>query len=302
MENNCERNGNNMDVSESVIHDMYPGIFDILLIDRTTSTKKKNRNIIWANDNYLRFGSKAYAPSAEIKVELITGYMNNLIMPRALKNSRLQKERTKTNAEVFTPIWVVKKQNDEIDQKLLNQELEKYVKTTWIEIACGEAPYMVTRYDMESGEPIAINDRVGFVDRKLARINREVSDKVEWDYLVEHAYKASYGFEWNGDSLLLARENLLYSYRDYYFEKWKVEPQYKSFEEIARIISYNIFQMDGLKYQVPLTERREEVFDNEISLFDEDIPESYWTIKVGKRVKIMDWNTNNFEYFDKGLT
>jgi hypothetical protein len=70
---------------------------------------------------------------------------------------------------------------------------------------------MATRYDMGTGEIIPLAERVGFIDRKLSRINAEVTDKAEWQRLVELAYKASYGFEWNGDSLLLARENLLYT-------------------------------------------------------------------------------------------
>ena len=116
---------------------------------------------------------------------------------------------------------------------------------------------MATRYDMETGKVVSLEDRVGFVDRKLARINREITDKAEWQRLVELAYKSSYGFEWSGDSLLIARENLLYTYRDYYFDKWHEEPLYGLFEEIAKIISYNVFQMDGLKYIIPLTEKRE---------------------------------------------
>ncbi len=71
---------------------------------------------------------------------------------------------------------------------------------------------MVSRYVMETGELIPIEDRVGFVDRKLRRNNKEVSDEAEWQRLVELAYQSSYGFEWSGDSLLLARENLLYTY------------------------------------------------------------------------------------------
>lgn len=125
---------------------------------------------------------------------------------------------------------------------------------------------MATRYDMETGEIIPLAERVGFVDRKLQRLNAEVNDKAEWQRLVEQAYQSSYGFEWNGDSLLLARENLLYSYRDYYLAKWQQEPILGLFESIAEVISYNLFQMDGLKYIVPLSERTKK-----IELFDKGI-------------------------------
>lgn len=281
MINSIEENKNrnivsisSTDILENTIREQMPGILDILLIARTTSTSKKKKNIIWANENYVKFGSKAYAATAQMLPELVTGRMGNIIKPRALKSKEMQKERTKSKAEVFTPTWIVKKQNDEIEKDYINDDLETYVKRTWLEITAGEAPYMATRYDVETGEIVPLTKRVGFVDRKLKRINAEVDDKVEWQRLVVEAYKSSYGFEWSGDSLLLARKNLLYTYRDYYFQKWLEEPTYGLFANIAKIISYNLFQMDGLKYIIPLTE---------------------------KRVKIMNWETNKMEFFDKGV-
>ena len=304
IEENKDRNIDSIsstDILENTIREQMPGILDILLIDRTTSTSKKKKNIIWANENYVKFGSKSYAATAQMLPELVTGRMGNIIKPRALKSKEMQKERTKSKAEVFTPIWIVKKQNDEIEKDYINDDLETYVKRTWLEITAGEAPYMATRYDMETGEIVQLTKRVGFVDRKLKRINAEVDDKAEWQRLVVEAYKSSYGFEWNGDSLLIARENLLYTYRDYYFEKWLEEPTYGLFADIAEIISYNLFQMDGLKYIIPLTEKREKILEVQISLFDYEEPEEQWRIKPGKRVKIMNWETNKMEFFDKGV-
>lgn len=289
------------DILENTIRETMPAILDILLIDRTTSTPKKSKNIIWANENYLQYGQKSYAATAQMLPSLVTGQMGQIIMPRALKSRELQKERTKSKAEVFTPTWIVQKQNDEVDKGYQNDELETYVKRKLLEITCGEAPYMATRYDMETGEIVPLDERVGFVDRKLKRINAEVEDKAEWQRLVEEAYKSSYGFEWSGDSLLLARENLLYTYRDYYFAKWLEEPLYGLFEDIAKIISYNIFQMDGLKYIVPLSEKREKVESYQMSLFDDEEPAEKWVIKPGKRVKLMNWESNKMEFFDKGV-
>lgn len=286
------------DILENDIRTNMPKILDILLLDRTTSTPKKTRNIIWANDNYTKYDVNAYSATAQILPELITGKSGSLIMPRAMKEKTLQKERTKTKAEVFTPTWVVKMQNDTADANYICEDLETYVRRKWLEIACGEAPYMATRYDMETGEIIPIKKRVGFVDRKLTRINNEVSDKAEWQRLVELSYKSSYGFEWNGDSLLLARENLLYTYRDYYLEKWNDEPLHGLLESIAEIISYNIFQMDGLKFTIPLTEKREKIVEMQLSLFDDE-PKDEWRYIPGKRVKIMNWDTNKMEFFDK---
>lgn len=290
-----------INILENTIREQMPRILDILLLDRTTSTVKKNKNIIWANDNYIDHGNKSFAATAQMRPELVTRQMGQMIMPRALKSREMQKERTKFKAEVFTPTWVVKKQNDEVERDYLDDDLETYVKRKWLEITCGEAPYMATRYDMETGEIVPLIERVGFVDRKLARINAEVDDKAEWQRLVEEAYKSSYGFEWSGDSLLLARENLLYTYRDYYFAKWLEEPLYGLFEDVAEIISYNVFQMDGLKYIIPLTEKREKIVEVQMFLFDDEEPEEQWIIKPGKRVKVMNWETNKMEFFDKGV-
>lgn len=149
---------------------------------------------------------------------------------------------------------------------------------------------MATRYDMATGEAIPLAERVGFVDRKLKRINANIDDKAEWQRLVEEAYKASYGFEWNGDSLLLARENLLYTYQDFYVAKWQQQPTNGLLKEIAEIISYNVFQMDGLKYIIPLSEKKEKI-PHTLSLFSDDEPnQEQWLVQAGKRVKIMNWD------------
>ena len=120
---------------------------------------------------------------------------------------QIQKDRTKDNAEVFTPLWIVKRQNDQLDEQIDN--LEEYTKRTWLEVTCGGASYIVSRYNMETGQVVPLEEREGFLDRKLRRINREPNDFCDWQWHVEWAFKASYGFEWNGDPLL-ARENWTY--------------------------------------------------------------------------------------------
>lgn len=276
-------------------------ILDVLLKDHTT-----HKNIIWANEHYLDYGKYAYAATAHITPELITGDMSQLIMPRALKSLALQKQRTKAKAEVFTPLWIVKKQNDILEQDYLNDDLDTYIKRRWLEITCGEAPYMTTRYDMATGDIIPLAERVGFVDRKLTRINAHIHTKAHWRQWVKIAYQSSYGFEWNGDSLLLARENLLYTYRDYYIKKWKKEPTHGLLKEIATIISYNVFQMDGLSYSIPLSHKPPQDTSEQFLLFCEEnkthkrkkknTPKTANT-HTGKPVKIKNWHTKKMEFF-----
>lgn len=293
----------NTDIDEEYLYQTMPEILDILLMDRTRSNQRYTKNIIWANDNFNHLNPKLYGAEAEIKSELITGQMSGLIKPRSMKSKDQQKERTKIKAEVFTPTWVVKLQNDEVDKNYINDDLDAYISRTWLEITCGEGPYITSRYDMETGEYIDLKDRVGFLDRKLQRINDEIDDKISWQKYVEKAYKSSYGFEWSGDSLFLARENLLFTYIDYFFAKWDEEPVEESIKDIATIISYNLFQMDGLKYTIPLSEKIEVI--NEIQLdFFEDNSKKENKVKIipGRRVKIMNWDTGKMEFFDKGLS
>ncbi|MDE8039501.1 hypothetical protein PT033_06545 [Erysipelothrix rhusiopathiae] len=300
-----KENGDNREYSISDIPENYhrgdmPEILDILLLDRTKTTKIKTKNIIWANDNYIKFSSKLYSAQREILPKLVTGFMGDIIKPRALKDSGIKKKRTKVNAEVFTPTWVVKNQIDDLIKSFASDNLVEFVNRSWIEITAGEAPYMVTRYDMETGELIPINERVGFLDRKLSRINSSVFEKTEWHDLAIQAYKSSYGFEWNGDSLLLARENLFFSYRDYYFDKWNENPNYEWQREIAVIISYNMFQMNGIDYTIPLSDTKERIVNNQLFFFEDDLEEKF-IYKPGKRVKIMNWQKNKMEFFDKGV-
>jgi len=125
------------DVLENDIRISMPRILEILLLDRTTSTPNAPKNIIWANDNYREYDADAYAATAQIKPGLITGARGSLIMPRVLKTKALQKERTRTKAEVFTPIWIVKKQNDAADEKYKDDALEAYTRRKRIgKISC----------------------------------------------------------------------------------------------------------------------------------------------------------------------
>lgn len=291
----------NADISETQIREQMPEILDILLRNRSGCKKQGNQHIIWANDNYVALDSEKYAPTAPILPELITGENGQVIMPRALKSTLLQKERTKSKAEVFTPLFIVKKQNDVLEANFCNDDLDTYIRRTWLEIACGEAPYIASRYDMETGEIVAVEHRVGFLDRKLQRINQEARNRTHWKKLATLAYQASYGFEWNGDSLLLARENLLYTCRDYYVTKWQENIPYDFFKKIARIISYNLFQMDGIHRTLPL-ESTVATQEEQLNLPFERTPNKHLVKRISPfshRIKIMNWQTKKLEFFDE---
>ena len=252
-----------IDISEESLSKESADLLKILLKDRTTK-----KNIVWATHSYNLLG-KGFSPSDGISPSKVTGTYANLIQPRSEKSKYEQKDRTKIRAEVFTPTWLVEKQNGYVEAELETLNLEDYIQVRWLEITCGEAPYMVTRYDTVTGEEIPLSERVGFVDRKLQRISREVSDEATFYELVKKAYRASYGYEYQGDSLLLARENLLATFEDYYLAKTGNQPTLEQKKEIATIISYNVFQMDGLKKISPYSATQEQ--SQQLSLFSDEL-------------------------------
>jgi hypothetical protein len=264
-----------IDILENELIEKYPDILDILLRDQTTK-----KNIFWATDNYEKLG-ESYKFNAEISSELITGEKGNVIMPRVQKDKILQLSRSKEMAEVFTPSWICNAQNNLVDnswfgkKNVFNKEIvlkngtkswesskekivfpncktwQDYVRDTRLEISCGEAPYLVSRYDTTTGEFIKIEERIGILDRKLRVVNENLDSITEWLEAVQTAYKSTYGFEWQGDSLLLAREALLITFIENYNSKFETEPTLSFIQKIAHIISWNIWQMDGLKGVIP---------------------------------------------------
>ena len=245
-----------VDIIEQEILELDEKILKILLKDRTT-----NKNIIWATDDYKQYGIQ-YKAENQIKINLITGNYTRVIQPRISKNKRNQSLRTRDKAEVFTPSWVCNQQNNLIDEAwfgkkdIFNEETieswkttdskiifpedkswQKYVQLLRMEITCGEAPYLVSRYDTVTGKIIKVKERIGLLDRKLRVINEniEFENKKDWLKWVEKAFKSIYGFEYQGDNLLLARENLMYTFIEYYVQRFNEQPEDKEIKKIATI-------------------------------------------------------------------
>jgi type II restriction enzyme len=231
-------------------------LLELLLQDKTTGN-----NILWATDSYEQNGKK-YAPLASITSDLVTGKNSKLIQPRAVKSKEDQLLRTRDKAEVFTPLSIVKQMNEACDTKRVTKNnWQEYVSLLKLEITCGEAPFIVSRYDpvSEKQELLPLKKRVGFLDKKLSYVSKYCNTKEEWIKWAKIAFQSSYGYEWQGDSLLIARENLLYTFNDYYQAHFKATPSIKLQKEIAEIIAWNIFQMDGLKYVIPMSCKTEKV-------------------------------------------
>lgn len=263
-----------VEVKENILYFLDVSIFKTLLFDRTT-----RKNIIWATNDYASFGEQ-YAADQQILPTCIKGLWGNTIRPRSDKSKTEQSARVRDKAEVFTPSWVCNSQNNLIDNAwfgkrgVFNTETEKswitnhdkiifpdekgkswqdYVKENRLEITCGEAPYLVSRYDNVTGETIPVSERIGLLDRKLRIVSENTDNEENWLFWAKKAVQSVYGFDWQGDNVLLARENLLFTIMDFYEAKWShpLEKNLKYLGELARIISWNIWQMDGLKFVVP---------------------------------------------------
>lgn len=266
---------NEIDIKENNLREQYPEVLEALLRDHTTQ-----KNIFWATDNYQDQGED-YKYTSSILPELITGDKGSVIMPRVQKDKEMQQSRVRDMAEVFTPSWICNAQNNLIDsawfgrENVFNTEItnpdgthtwivnpdkiifpegktwKHYVRDTRLEMTCGEAPYITSRYDTTTGEFIPIDKRIGILDRKLRVINENIDTSTEWLKATQEAYKNTYAFEWQGDSLLLAREAMLYTFIENFENKFGRQPKLESIQFLAYIISWNVWQMDGLKGVVP---------------------------------------------------
>ena len=300
---------NNSHLSDSTTFPFSQGILSILLSDHTT-----DRNIVWATDDYAPIDSKS-----QIKISQITGSNADRIKPRIQKQKEEQQSRTRNKAEVFTPSWICNAQNNLIDEAWFGRKnvfntseiidgqtnekkwkskrgkikfstdieshktWQDYVKLTRLEIACGEAPYLVSLYDTVSGKHIKLRDRIGFLDRKMRVVCENVVNEAEYFLWTTVAFQNIYGFELQGDNLLLARTNLLLSFNEYTKYFLKRNPTEEEQKKIAEIISWNLWQMNGLNSSTPFLLSD----DSEQSLLFEE----FNTVE-NFPCKIMDWKEN----------
>ena len=270
-----------IDILENRVLKETPGLLEVLLKDHTTQ-----QNIFWATDSYAELGD-GFRWHDSITVAAITGEHGDVIMPRVMKTRDEQQRRVKQMAEVFTPAWLVNKMNNAADevwfgrQNVFNVPTEEgwepteapvmmpqgkswhdYVLATRLEITCGEAPFLTSRYDMISGVSIAIKTRMGMLDRKLRIVNEHCTGD-EWTRWALLALGSVYGFEWQGDNLLLARESLLASFSESYEQQFGHKADRATLMLAAEIIAWNVWQMDGLKGVVPASCRETRIMETD---------------------------------------
>ena len=290
------------DISEDELLRLSPMVLNMLLLDHTKHHRQilhdGSYNIVWATDSYASLGGD-YAPDRPILPHLITGENGLVIQPRATKSREEQAVRTKDKAEVFTPSWVCNAQNNLIDNAWFGDGYEyqfntenpdhtwttnpapikfpdgktwrNYVRAPRLELTCGEAPYLCSRYDTVNGEPIAVGNRIGLLDRKLRIVSENTTTSGDWLKWAKIALQSIYGFEYQGDSLLIARETAFMTFIDFYRQKFGCDVPHQSLEGIAYIISWNLWQMDGLTGNVPYLK---ELQATERDIFSDTVPQN----------------------------
>lgn len=259
-------------------------VLDTLLKDKSTG-----KNIIWATDPPEELQTVMYEPvtdRSQITTQQLRLTHYEVVLPRMMKQTDTQQQRTRKKGEVFSPAWVCNKMNNALDadwfrglgaEEIAGQftvELPQgwqtvetpvqfpvckgrtpawvqYVQSRRLEVTCGEAPFLVSRYDAATGEMIPVARRIGILDRKLRVVSENAATEDEWRKYATHAVQSTYGYEYQGDNLLLARVNLLLTYAEHLQARWQRKPTKEELQPIANIISWNLWQMDGLHLSVP---------------------------------------------------
>ena len=291
----------------------YPvsNLLKLLLKDKTTK-----QNIIFATSAYSTDGNPI-KETDQMTETILRGFNSCEIQPRVLKSQEQQQERTKAKAEVFTPSWICNKMNNHCDEEwfgrsgIFNIELEngwkvtnspvpfehegdwmKYIDSKRLEITCGEAPYIVSRYDAATGELIEIRKRIGILDRKLRVVNENTDNEADWFKWVFRSYQSVYGYEFQGDNLLIARINLLVTFVDYMQDRWDRVPTDTELRKIANVIVWNLWQMDGMTGTVPFGKPKEQY--HQYSLFDFVVADKANDVErqPDKECRIYDWRSD----------
>ena len=131
------------------------------------------------------------------------------ILPRAFKHEHMQTARAKSCAEADgTHTWhpTASPVTFPPDKAWL-----KYVQSRRMEFACGEAPYLASRYDSTSGLEIPLSERIGILDRKFRVINENTphtdseNARRTWLNKAFLALQSTYGFDLQADNVFLAQ-------------------------------------------------------------------------------------------------
>lgn len=315
---------------EQQINFMAPevqAVLPLLLADKSTG-----RNIIWATDP-----PQALSDTVTDKSEMTPAQLHQLgfeaIQARAGKQADAQQQRTRRRGEVCTPAWVCNKMINALDADWFGREgvfnteqpqgwqaregqvefpaskgkaplWQQYIDSRRLEITCGEAPFLASRYDAATGQMIPVQQRIGILDRKLRVVSETVKEEKEWLYWAKRAVQATYGYEYQGDNLLLARTNLLLTFAEHLQARWQRSSTTQELKSTANIIAWNLWQMDGLKRSIPGGKLHPDTEQLDLFSMFGDAEESVPSVSC----KVKNWRkgshgtAQNFETIQEGST
>lgn len=290
------------------------------------AVEPRQEKLRWATDTHAGRGrgyqaSDLIDPTGSFGDDSSVDFLNL----RVEKSDQERRARAKVAGEVFTPPFVVNRMLNSVDSPLLAVDSffnvenpddneswitcssriefasdtvdgmpawERYVLSPRIEVACGEAPFLASAYNATTGTHIPIRDsagvlnRIGILDRKFRVLFENVQDPFEWLNYAYGIIQSTYAFELQGDSLVLARLNMLNCFFDYLqdFSRHGIDEDgapvgsrmreviesrahhrgglvgyhgssYMEFlaTDVLSSISQTTFQMDGLSGVVPFT-------------------------------------------------
>ena len=181
----------------------------------------------------------------------------------------------------------------DIDESYIRQQDDVVLKTLLIDrtLTALNGGATVNIKWAVTGKWIEPRSRIGLLDRKLRIVTEQCKRKgpEEWLKWAEVALQGCYGFEWQGDNVLLARENMLYAVIEYYCDVFKGEKfPPEAARRFAEIISWNIWQMDGIKFVVPNTcGKRKDMLGGPIKCAG--CAKNDAKLHDGVRCRVMDW-------------
>ena len=122
------------------------------------------------------------------------------------------------SAEVFTPSGICRKMVKTIEEEGV-MPTKDFQASLCLEITCGEAPFIASRYDMETGESIEVKDRFGLLDKKLKPlVEEDIAFEAYRDQALK-SLKSVYGYELHGDSFFMVRINVFMDFVEHWREK-----------------------------------------------------------------------------------
>ena len=210
-------------------------VLDTLLKDRSTG-----KNIIWATDPPEELQTVMYEPvtdRSQITTQQLGLTHYEVVLPRMMKQTDTQQQRTRKRRgvqprmglqqdEQRTGCRLVRCAGGRRDRRAVHGGAAPRLADDGnagavsglqgqdpgmgavcaeppLEVTCGEAPFLASRYDAATGEMIPVARRIGILDRKLRVVSENAATEEEWRKYATHAVQSTYGYEYQGDNLFV---------------------------------------------------------------------------------------------------